>query len=1428
MVWEGLEQALDQLCNHLSQGVLSPLQPAIELLLGCVKMMEATADNDTLARRAYSLIAIAETLTPYLNDHHCSDLSNLLTQTVRSIHENVAKISEKRKCTWNQRFLRGKHYHEEIAHCWEAIECALRDLQLQVAASAYKIVDKDILDKRLESLNPSKSACYGFRPPGGVVRRHCAKGTRVPLLRDLNSWSGSQGTTHLRWMNGMAGTGKTTIAYTFAQELQESNKLVACFFCSRLMPELREVDRIIPTIAYQLARLSEAFGVQLCNALDNDPELGHSNISRQFDYLLKAPLRELGQITEGIVVVIDALDECAYSPEASVSVDAFVDQLITCAKTLPLKVLLTSRPEPRIRHKIKSAYGPSFPEMMISLHDVDRSQVQADIKSYLTEELALISLSDAQILHLVQQCNTLFIYAATLVRYINPSDTTTATQGRLDSVLQLSTSHSSEQYTEIDKLYHFVLNTAFGADLDDQEANIIRIVLRTVLCAQEPISTLTIAALCGHDDSNANNSFLSFALERLRSVVYVSETSDLVSVFHASFPDFLFTQKRSAKFFCDRTEHNLIISRQCFKVMKNELRFNICGLESSYAPDEQYPPEELHNRINNIITPPLWYACRYWAQHLQYTANRKALRAEMKEFLSQRLLFWMEVLNLKRNVALGADILFGVASWLMDVDPGIDAASLLEDARNFVTGFAANPVSVSTPHIYLSLLPFCPRSSAIFRCYSKYFRSLAEPDESVLQLREIAALGSWRREAEVTSVRYSPDGTHIAYGCLDGTVGLQNSYDGTSIFTTSRDQSHDKAVWSVAFSPRERQIDNKAYIVSGSNDGTIRTWNPLDGTALIVIRPLSGEIKSVAASTDGTIASGASDGTVCIWDSSNGKLLFQLIGHSEPVWSVAFSPDGTRLASGSDDHTIRLWDPLRGELMLGPLKAQTSDINTIVFSPDGTRMASGSTDRTVCVWDPDTGTVVLQPFVAHNDKVTSVRFSPNGKYLASGSMDRTIRVWDPVDGKLAAGPFEGHIGPIYSIAFSPDNTRIISGSPDQTIRIWDPRKGTLIDGALQSHSDAVFSVSFSPDGQHMASCSFDGTLRVWEVLDSVPVAVGNPLRGHTNHVTSLAFSPDCARVVTGSADRTARVWDIFEQSAPPILFEEHKGVIWSVAFSPDGHFVASASGAGDNTIWLWDPNDGSPIAEPLTRHTNEITAVAISPDGKTLTSGSRDKTLRVWDLKDPPNSLLLEGHTQTIWSVVYSHDGSKLASCSADGTIRIWNPQNGTLAAGEIQAHSERVNTIAFSPDSQYIASGSDDCSIRVWDTRTGGPVSGPYEGHLGAIWSVAYSPSGNRIVSGSHDGTIRIWDVDNNAPTVSTGDARGNAIAGGDWELHPDGWIKHDSDLLLWVPPEVARSLITPHCLSVISSCGPLRIDFSNLQLGKSWQECYVPQPDK
>ncbi|CAE7080109.1 unnamed protein product [Rhizoctonia solani] len=677
---------------------------------------------------AAELKKAADLLTPQLDNPNCSALSESIGQTVDGTDQ----------------------------------------LQTQIQIEMFSPETKALMDKLIESLRPSQSALYGSNPQG-IVRQYCAKDTRISILEDLDSWSDNSD-YRLMWMSGMAGTGKTTITYSYAKALYDRGKPFASFFCSKVD---RDVGRIIPTIAHQLASLSPVFRDQLGGLLEKVPSLASSTgIPHQFEHLLKNPFKGVDQGSEDIVVLIDALDECD-DPE---QVGYFLDQLAQWIEGLPLKFLVTSRPEAWIQRKMRPTHGSKLAKS-ISLHDIDEAKVKEDIKLYLEQELASMSLSNEQLVRLAGQSGSLFIYAATVVRYIKPKGGAVPSRPRLITVLRLGTrsdsKKSSNLYQEMDQLYTGVLKNALGSELDEQERDKVLIVLKTVLCAKEPISIGGIAALCGLDDSIDD---ISFTLERLNSVIYAPETSGLVSVFHASFPDFMFDPERSKDLFCDPDEHNHLMAEQCFGLMK-QLRFNICQLSSSCITDGSAITQE---QIEDAIEPALSYACHYWAEHLT-KSKRSDLCEELKDFFYQRLLFWMEVLNLKRSIARGGDELFRVISWLPDVSNDTDLTTFAEDARNFVTSFAANPISASTPHIYTSLLPFCPRSSAVFQCYWKYFQRLTEPDHRAMQLREVAALASWKHDS-VLSVAYSHDGSKIAFGCINGTVGVQTSHEEASIF----------------------------------------------------------------------------------------------------------------------------------------------------------------------------------------------------------------------------------------------------------------------------------------------------------------------------------------------------------------------------------------------------------------------------------------------------------------------------------------------------------------------------------------------------------------------------------------------------------------------------------------------------------------------
>ncbi|KAF4616714.1 hypothetical protein D9613_008834 [Agrocybe pediades] len=206
---------------------------------------------------------------------------------------------------------------------------------------------------------------------------------------------------------------------------------------------------------------------------------------------------------------------------------------------------------------------------------------------------------------------------------------------------------------------------------------------------------------------------------------------------------------------------------------------------------------------------------------------------------------------------------------------------------------------------------------------------------------------------------------------------------------------------------------------------------------------------------------------------------------------------------------------------------------------------------------------------------------------------------------------------------------------------------------------------------------------------------------------------------------------------------EVNSCVVSVAFSPDGKWLAS--GLDNGRVLLWDTKSTSQTGKALGHHSKPVTSVVFSPDGKYLVSGSYDSTIRFWDIEnmkqvgDP-----WTGHTDYINSVAFSHDVEKVTvvSGSDDNTLRLWDPQTGKEIA-PLKGHTNHVLSVAFSPDSQNIVSGSYDKTVRIWDACTHEQVGDPLEGHTDWVRSVAYSPDGKQIASGSWDHTICIWDAE-------------------------------------------------------------------------------------
>lgn len=512
----------------------------------------------------------------------------------------------------------------------------------------------------------------------------CLPDTRVQVLQEIRDWYCTDTGPPIFWLSGLAGMGKTTIARTVAQEADEKGSLGASFFFTRRATDLASPKKFFPSIAIQCAKRIPALETFIRESLEKHPDLPQLRLLDQWRQLVHAPFCRLphGSHLPRLLLVIDALDEC----EGENDVRELL-RLLLEAKDIPtvrFRVFVTSRPETPIRLGFRQM--PSFVHRDLSLQSLPREAVDRDIRTFLIHEFAEIR-QQLEIFRpnwpghevidtLVQESSGLFIYAATVCRFIKSNDQW-GTEDLLRMILPSEHTLRLQQrkgrlprrspFSDLDKIYNQVLEHSLQqmSNLEDQEdiAEEMGEIVSTIALVYEPLSIDALASLLDQDEITVYQ-----RLKHLRSVLVVpDDTTSALRLLHPSFRDFLFDPKRctSRHFSIDQTLAHKRMFGRCLDVLSNNLRQDICALDSPGTRATDIG----ESRLTDVLPLHVQYACVYWARHLLNVTNELRDDSQVFDFLRNHSLHWLEALSWLRKLSDGIHVLGPLRSLMLVSSP---------------------------------------------------------------------------------------------------------------------------------------------------------------------------------------------------------------------------------------------------------------------------------------------------------------------------------------------------------------------------------------------------------------------------------------------------------------------------------------------------------------------------------------------------------------------------------------------------------------------------------------------------------------------------------------------------------------------------------------------------------------------------------------
>lgn len=571
----------------------------------------------------------------------------------------------------------GRNVESEASNCDRTLSVQDRERAKKLKQDLQKVLGElkkchkiqDSLDRieikfELNKLPYAKGAMFNSYEDDQVL---CHPATRVDLLHQIQDWAQQSDSKSIFWLNGMAGTGKSTISRTLAEWLTSQGRLGAVdlgasFFFRRGEGDRGSAERFFPTITRDLVQKIPGLDTRVADVISSDSSVVNKSLGEQFDKLIYQPLCTVNIPAGGcstFIVVVDALDEC--EKESDIKVILNLWSQLPQIRTIRLKLFLTSRPYLPVQTGFKKMLVDAHQDLV--LHDeVPSTTIQHDISVFLKDEFSKIRKNynddppsgtpldpdwpgDNVRQALVDMAVPLFIVAATVNRYVG--DPNFSPEDQLERILHFQKIGQLEQ---MEKTYLPVLMQlpATLSDIGDRERlyQDFRVIVGSIVTLAEPLSVTSLAVLL-----NFVRHTIVLRLRPLHSVLWVpADPETPVRTLHLSFREFLLSDKlREQPFGVNGRDTHRMLLTKCLELLSGPdfLQENMCDLKYPGQPRREIDPTMIDERLSHVFK----YACRYWVHHAQHSKVLIHDDDEVHVFLRKHFLHWLEALSLINRIA---------------------------------------------------------------------------------------------------------------------------------------------------------------------------------------------------------------------------------------------------------------------------------------------------------------------------------------------------------------------------------------------------------------------------------------------------------------------------------------------------------------------------------------------------------------------------------------------------------------------------------------------------------------------------------------------------------------------------------------------------------------------------------------------------------